>query len=135
MVKKINHVAVVVPELDEAMNFWVEALGLPLERVEKVREQEVEVAFLHVGESHVELVRPLSEESGIARYLQKRGPGMHHICFEVDDIEAVMARLKTVNVPLIDEKPRTGSDGRKYAFVHPKGTGGVLVELYQLASS
>ena len=133
MIKKISHVALVVPELDEAMAFWVDALGLPLDRIEHVAEQGVDVAFLPAGESAIELVRPVDTDSGVARYLERRGPGMHHICFEVDDISATLARLKSFDIPLINEEPTLGTGGKKIAFVHPKGTGGVLVELYELS--
>lgn len=132
MIKKISHIAVVVPELEEALTFWVDALGLSLSHVEHVVDQGVNVAFLPAGESDIELLEPIDSESGVARYLQKRGPGMHHICFEVDDIKATLARLKAAGVPLINEEPTIGTGGKKIAFVHPKGTGGVLVELYQL---
>ena len=134
MIKKISHIAIVVPELEESMGFWVEALGLPLSHMEHVADQGVDVAFLPAGESDVELLQPIDDESGVARYLQRRGPGMHHICFEVDDIEATLARLKKANVPLIDETPTIGTGGKKIAFIHPKGTGGVLVELYELTA-
>lgn len=132
MIKKISHIAVVVPDLDAALNFWVDVLGLKLDHAEHVVNQGVDVAFLPAGESDIELLEPVDPESGVARYLQKRGPGMHHICFEVDDIEATLARLKAAGVPLIDEEPAIGTGGKKIAFVHPKGTGGVLVELYEL---
>ncbi len=132
MIKKISHIAVIVPELEEAMNFWVDALGLSLVHIEHVEDQGVDVAFLPAGESDIELLEPIDSESGVARYLQKRGPGMHHICFEVDDIEETLARLKAAGIPLIDEEPTIGTGGKKIAFVHPKGTGGVLVELYEL---
>lgn len=131
MIKKIAHIAVVVPDLAEANRFWVDALGLELARVEEVPEQAVDVAFLPVGESDIELLRPVDEESGVARYLEKRGPGIHHICFEVDDIQATLARLKSFDIPLINEEPAIDRHGTKIAFVHPKGTGGVLVELYE----
>ncbi len=133
MIKKISHIAVVVPKLEEAMKFWVDALGLTLDHVEHVEDQGVDVAFLPSGESDIELLRPVDETSGVARYLEKRGPGMHHICFEVDDIEATLARLKSFDIPLINEEPTFGTGGKKIAFVHPKGTGGVLVELYELS--
>jgi methylmalonyl-CoA/ethylmalonyl-CoA epimerase len=132
MIKKINHVAIVVPDIAESRNFWVEALGMSVSRVDTVLEQDVTVAFLPVGESDIELLEPLSEESGVARYMQKRGPGIHHICLEVEDIEGMLLRLKNAGIPLIDETPKISHDGKKLAFVHPKGTGGVLVELYQL---
>jgi methylmalonyl-CoA epimerase len=110
----------------------VEILGLPLEHVEHVPDQDVDVAFLPSGESEIELLEPLSQESGVARFMERRGPGMHHICFEVDDIENMLDRMKTAGIPLINEDPTIGTGGKKIAFVHPKGTGGVLVELYEL---
>jgi methylmalonyl-CoA/ethylmalonyl-CoA epimerase len=133
MIKSINHIAVIVPELEGALNFWEGALGLKLARTEAVPEEGVDVAFLPVGQSNVELMRPTMADSGVARFLEKRGPGIHHLCFEVDDIEATMTRLREHNVQLINEQPQTGIGGRRYAFVHPKSTGGVLVELYQLS--
>ncbi len=132
MIKKISHIAIVVPELKDVVGFWVDALGLDVAHTEHVPEQGVEVAFLPVGESDIELLQPTDTQSGVARYLAKRGPGIHHICFEVDDIEATLAHLKEMNIPLIDEQPKYGSDGKKMAFIHPKGTHGVLVELYEL---
>ena len=132
MIRKISHIAIVVPDLDEALGFWVETLGLPLAHVEHVPDQDVDVAFLPSGASEIELLEPISRGSGVARFLQKRGPGMHHICFEVDDIEAMLAKMKAAGVPLINEEPTIGTGGKKIAFVHPKGTGGVLVELYEL---
>ena len=134
MIKKISHIAVVVPELEEAMGFWVEALGLPLAHIEHVTDQGVEVAFLPAGESDIELLEPIDPNSGVARYLHKRGPGMHHICFEVEDIQLVLDRLQEAGVPLINEKPTIGTGGKKIAFIHPKGTGGVLVELYEMTA-
>jgi methylmalonyl-CoA/ethylmalonyl-CoA epimerase len=129
---KISHIAIVVSDLEEAMDFWVDTLGLPLEHVEHVPDQDVDVAFLPSGESEIELLEPIGSESGVARFMQKRGPGIHHICFEVDDIEEMLDRLKTAGVPLINEEPTYGTGGKKIAFIHPKGTGGVLVELYEL---
>jgi len=132
MIKKISHIAVVVPELDAALHFWAEALGLPASHVEHVADQGVDVVFLPVGESNIELLLPVDEASGVARYLDKRGPGLHHICFEVDNITETLAQLKSRNIALINEEPTVDADGKKIAFVHPKGTGGVLVELYEL---
>jgi methylmalonyl-CoA/ethylmalonyl-CoA epimerase len=132
MIKKISHIAIVVPDLEQALNFWVETLGLPLAHMEHVTDQDVDVAFLPSGESELELLEPISDQSGVARYMRKRGPGVHHICFEVEDIEATLERLKAAEVPLINEEPTIGTGGKKIAFIHPKGTGGVLVELYEL---
>lgn len=130
---EINHVAIVVEDLQEAIGFWVEALGLPLARVAEEPAEAVRVAFLPAGEGQIELLEPTDEESGVARYLQKRGPGLHHLCLEVADIDAAMARLRAHGVELINETPRSGEGGRRYAFVHPKSAGGVLLELYELA--
>lgn len=134
MIKKISHIAIVVPDLDEAMSFWVDVLGLPLTHVEHVADQNVDVAFLPSGNSEIELLEPVSEESGVARFMYKRGPGMHHICFEVDDIEEMLERMKEAGIQLINEEPAIGTGGKKIAFVHPRGTGGVLVELYELTA-
>ncbi len=131
MITKIDHVAIILPELADGTSFWVNALGLPLEKIEEIPEQQVKIALLSVGDSHIELLEPTDDESGVASYLQKRGPGLHHICLEVDDIEETIARLREANVPLIDEEPKMGKDGKRLAFIHPKGTGGVLVELYE----
>ena len=132
MIKKVNHIAVVVPDLDSSMKFWVDGLGLEFTNKEHVASQSVDVAFLTVGDSKIELLQPTDNESGVARYLEKKGSGMHHICFEVDDIEAVLTKLKAADVQLINEAPVLGSDGRKFAFIHPKSANGVLVELYEL---
>lgn len=132
MIRGINHIAVVVPDVDEALKFWRDTLGLKLDHVEEVPEQESLVAFLPAGGCEIELIKPTTETSGVAKYLAKRGPGMHHLCVEVDDIAAMLARLKEKGVALIDETPREMKDGKKMAFVHPKATGGVLVELYEL---
>ena len=133
MIKNINHIAIIVPDLEGAVAFWEGALGLKLARTESVPEEGVDVAFLPVGGSNVELLKPTVADTGVARFLEKRGPGIHHMCFEVDDIEATLAQLRAHNVQLINEQPQEGHGGRKYAFVHPKSTGGVLVELYQLS--
>lgn len=129
---RINHIALVVDDLDQSLNFWRDGLGLTLEHSETVPEQQAAVAFLPVGESHVELVKPITADSGLARYLAKRGPGMHHVCVEVDDIAGALERLRARGFRLIDETPRRGSGGRQYAFVHPESAHGVLVELYEL---
>lgn len=134
MLKRINHIALVVPELASAKRFWVDVMGIPLDHEEHVAEQMVDVAFMPLDGTNIELLQPTEQESGVAKYLDKRGPGMHHICFEVDDIEAALDELRRADVPLIDEVPRDGNHGKKYAFIHPKGTGGVLVELYQISA-
>ena len=131
-VKQINHIAVVVEDVEKALSFWRDALGMDLHDVRDVPAEKSKVAFLPLPGSEVELVQPTSDDSGIAKYLAKRGPGMHHICLEVDDIEGMLTQLRSKGVRLINEEPRTGADGKKYAFIHPESTSGVLVELYQI---
>ena len=131
-VKQINHVAVVVQDMEQALSFWRDALGMELHGLRDVPAEKSLVAFLPIPGSEVELVQPTTDDSGIAKYLAKRGPGMHHICLEVDDIEGMMTQLKAKGVRLINEEPRAAADGKKYAFVHPESTSGVLVELYQI---
>jgi methylmalonyl-CoA/ethylmalonyl-CoA epimerase len=118
--------------MEGSLAFWRDALGLDLTAVQDNPVELAEIAFMPAGDSEVELVRPTTSDSGLARYLEKRGPGMHHICLEVDDIDGMLAQLKGKGVQLINETARTGEDGRKYAFIHPKSAFGVLVELYQL---
>jgi len=130
-VKRINHVAVVVDDMQKSLSFWRDALGMELHELRDVPAEQSEVAFLPLTGSEVELVRPTTGDSGIAKYLAKRGPGMHHICLEVDDLSAMLAQLKAQGIRLINEEPRQAPDGRRYAFVHPESSGGVLVELYQ----
>ena len=131
-VNRIAHIAILVDNMDGPLAFWRDALGLELTHRKDVPAEMAEVAFLPTGGSEVELVRPTSDDSGLARFLEKRGPGMHHICLEVDDIEGMIAQLKARGVLLINDEPRTGPDGRKYAFIHPKSAFGVMVELYEL---
>lgn len=129
---RVDHIAVVVDDLADALAFWRDALGLPLEGTETVESEAVEVAFLPAGSSRVELLKPTDDTSGIARYLAKRGAGIHHLCLAVDDLTACMARLVEHEVELINATPRTRDDGTRYAFVHPRSTGGVLLELYEI---
>ena len=130
---RIDHIAIVVEDIGEARGFYEEALGLNLTHVENVEEQESIVAFFPTGGSEIELVQPTSNDSGVARYLAKRGPGIHHICLEVNDIQATLDDLKSRGVELINETPTTGSGGKQIAFIHPRSTSGVLIELYQSA--
>jgi methylmalonyl-CoA/ethylmalonyl-CoA epimerase len=130
-VKKINHVAIVVSDIESGLTFWRDALGLRLDHVEDVPSQKSAVAFLPIGDSEVELVKPTSDDSGVAKFLADRGGGMHHLCFEVDDISGMLEQLKAKGVRLINETPLE-LPGRKMAFVHPKSAGGVLVELYEV---
>ncbi len=131
-IKQINHVAIVVEDIDDALNFWRDALGIELQELRDVPVEKSKVAFLPLLGGEIELVQPTTLDSGIAKYLDKRGQGMHHICLEVDDIDAMLVQLKSRGVRLINEQPRTASDGKRYAFVHPESASGVLVELYQL---
>ncbi len=131
-VKQINHVALVVDDMDKALSFWRDALGMELHGLRDVPAEQSQVAFLPLPGSEVELVQPTTDDSGIAKYLAKRGPGMHHLCLEVDDIVGMMTQLRSKGVRLIHEEPRTAADGKKYAFIHPESTSGVLVELYQI---
>jgi methylmalonyl-CoA/ethylmalonyl-CoA epimerase len=132
VIKAINHVAIVVDDMEKSLAFWRDALGLYLHELRDVPAEKSQVAFLPLAGAEVELVMPTTDDSGIAKYLAKRGQGMHHLCLEVDDIAGMLTQLKAKNVRLINEEPRTAADGKKYAFIHPESTGGVLVELYQL---
>lgn len=131
-IKRIDHIAIVVEDIEVALNFWRDALGLELQHIEDVHDQQSVVAFLPTGDSEVELFKPTSDDTSVARYLHKRGPGIHHICFEVDDIVETLASLKTRGIHLINETPMIGTGGKKIAFIHPDSTHGVLVELYEL---
>jgi methylmalonyl-CoA epimerase len=132
-VKRIDHIAIVVPNIEEALRFYEGALGLTVEHTERVSiPEDVIVAFLPAGDSEIELVEPVDETSGVARYLEKRGPGIHHIALEVDDIRVTLARLKRRGVELINEEPTIGSGGKLVGFIHPRSANGVLVELYEL---
>lgn len=129
---RINHIAILVEDIEKALPFWQDALGLKLSELEEVEAEKARVAFFPTGESKIELVQPTDPETGLGRYLSKHGGGIHHICLEVPDIESSLARLKEHGVELINETPRQRESGTLYAFIHPKSTGGVLVELYQL---
>ncbi|MFQ5859891.1 MAG: methylmalonyl-CoA epimerase [Anaerolineae bacterium] len=131
MIKRIDHIAIIVKNLNNALAFFQETLGLELERTALEPEQHVTVAFMPAGDSEVELVEPDETDSGLARYLEKRGEGIHHICFEVTDIDAALTHLKAAGVQLINEEPVTNSRGWRLAFVHPKAAHGVLIELYE----
>lgn len=128
---KIEHIGIATRALDETVGFWRDALGLEVEEVEEVAEQKVRVAMLPVGESRVELLEPTADDSPVAKFLEKRGPGIHHIAVGVDDIRATLARLKQQGVRLIDESPRVGAGNCLVAFVHPSSAGGVLLELVE----
>lgn len=131
-IKSINHVGIVVDNIEKSLFFWRDALGLGLRELRDVLAEDSQVAFLPVETSEVELIRPTTQDSGIARYLSKRGAGLHHICLEVDDIDGMLKQLAAKGIRLISDEPRRRPDGTRYAFVHPESTGGVLVELYQV---
>ena len=131
MAQSIDHIAVVVRDLDQALSFYRDALGLDVTEHRKVLEEHVEVASLALGDISIELVQPLSAGSGVARFLEKRGEGLHHVCLTVNDIAVAMEQLRDAGAELITEEPRVGVDGRRYAFIHPKPAHGVLLELYE----
>ncbi|HEX9090838.1 MAG TPA: methylmalonyl-CoA epimerase [Anaerolineales bacterium] len=134
-IKRIHHLALLVDDLEAAIKFWQDTLGITLSDISDVPNEAARIAFLPLGESEIELVQPTTSDSGLSRYLEKRGPGMHHLCFEVDDLQAMLVQLKAKGVQLINEQPKITADGRQYAFIHPKSTQGVLIELYQQAKS
>lgn len=129
MIKKVDHIGVAVRDIEEARQPY-EALGLTVTHVKEVLDQQVKVAFLPVGDTEVELVQPTTADSGVARFLESHGEGVHHLCFEVDDIEATLADLKARGMRLIDQEPRQGAFGR-VAFLHPRAAHGVLIELVE----
>ncbi len=128
-VLKIDHIGIAVNSIDGGKKFWTEALGLELDGCETIAEQQVTTAFFPLGESEIELLESTSPDGPIANYLKKRGPGIQHVAFRVADIDAALKELKEKGIMLVDEKPRQGAGGARIAFLHPKSTGGVLVEL------
>ncbi|HLL74292.1 MAG TPA: methylmalonyl-CoA epimerase [Pyrinomonadaceae bacterium] len=130
---KIEHIGIATEKIDDALAFWRDALGLAVVHTEEVAEQGVRVAMLPVGEPRVELLEPTHEGSPVAKFLRKRGPGIHHVAVRVEDIRASLARLKEQGARLIDEEPRVGAGGCLVAFVHPQSAGGVLLELVEHA--
>jgi methylmalonyl-CoA/ethylmalonyl-CoA epimerase len=129
----IDHVGVAVSDLDEAIALYEGRLGMPLAHRETVAEQGVEAVLLDVGDCHVELLRPLGPETAVGRFLDRKGPGLHHVAYRVDDIDAALARLKAEGIELIDAEPRTGIRNSRVAFVHPRSTGSVLTEIVEPA--
>ncbi|HEX8160756.1 MAG TPA: methylmalonyl-CoA epimerase [Pyrinomonadaceae bacterium] len=130
---KIEHIGIATPKIEDALAFWRDALGLTVVHTEEVAEQGVRVAMLPVGEPRVELLEPTHAGSPVAKFLEKRGAGVHHIAVRVADIRASLARLKRQGARLIDEEPRAGAEGCLVAFVHPASAGGVLLELVERA--
>jgi len=131
---KIDHIGIATRGIDETARFWREALDLDITETEEVAEQKVRVAMLAIGESRIELLEATSDDSPISKFLEKRGPGIHHIAVRVDDIRGTLAELKQKGARLIDAEPRVGAGGCLVAFVHPSSTGGVLLELVQQPS-
>lgn len=129
--KKINHIGIAVHSLDASIPFYRDQLGMNFEGTEEVVDQQVRVAFLQVGESRIELLEPTSDASPVAKYLQKKGEGIHHLAYEVEDIAATLEKMKEQGVRLIDEAPRQGAHDSLIAFLHPKASGGVLTEICQ----
>jgi methylmalonyl-CoA/ethylmalonyl-CoA epimerase len=134
MLTVIDHVGVAVEDIDSALALYRDALGLQLVHRETVAEQGVEAALLDVGESHVELLQPLGPETAVAKFLSRRGPGMHHVAYRVDDVDETLSALAAAGLRLIDERPRRGIRGSRVAFLHPTSTGGVLTEIVQPAT-
>lgn len=127
----VDHIGIATYQLDDALAVWRDALGLQVESTEEVIEQGVRIAMLAAGETHIELLEPLSKTSPVGKFLEKRGPGIHHVAIRVNDIRASLASLKDKGARLIDETPRTGAGGCLVAFVHPASANGVLLELVQ----
>ena len=128
---KIDHIGIATRGIDEAANFWRSALGLGAIETEEVADQKVRVAMLPIGESRIELLEATSEDSPISKFIEKRGPGIHHLAVKVDNIQTALAQLKQNGARLIDTEPRRGAGGCLVAFVHPSSMGGVLLELVQ----
>lgn len=128
---RLDHVGVAVRSLEEALAPYEKGLGLTVVDIEELPTEKVRVAFLPMGDTRLEFLEPTGDDSPIARFLQRRGEGIHHLCFQVDDLEATLERLRKAGVELVDEKPRAGAGGSRVAFIHPRGMAGVLVELVE----
>ncbi len=135
MIKKIDHIAVAVRDVEKAAEFYEKVFGLKLGGVEEVEGMGVKVGFIPIGDTRIELVQPLDPESGLAKFIERKGEGIHHICYEVDDIQKALETYKTRGAKLIDESPRKGAHHSLVGFIHPKSTGGVLTELTQPTES
>ena len=134
MFTRIDHIGVAVAEIEPALELYRDRLGLPAVHREVVQEQGVEAALLDVGEGHIELLAPLGSDTPVGRFLSKNGPGMHHVAYQVADVDATLQELREAGFALIDERPRTGIRGSRVAFLHPRGTDGVLTEIVQPAT-
>ncbi len=133
MITRLDHIAIAVPDMAEAIRRFAEDFGLNLESVEDVESAQTSAAFFPIAGTRIELIHPLRGEGAVQAFLEKRGGGMHHLCFETDDIEADMARLKEKGYRLLSDTPQPGSHGTRVVFIHPKSTGGVLIELAEHA--
>ena len=131
MLGRIDHIGVAVEDLDAALHLYAEVLGMPVVHRETVAEQGVEAVLLDVGDGHVELLSPLGEDTPVGKFLARKGPGLHHVAYAVEDIEATLEQLSAAGIELIDAKPRVGIRGSHVAFLHPRSTGGVLTEIVQ----
>src|SRR5919109_2635877 len=131
--RQIDHVAMAVEDLDEAIAFYQDRLGMNLQHRETVAQFGVEAVLLGIGDGHVELLKPVSPDSGVGRFLERHGPGMHHVAYRTDDIDSALESVRAAGLGLIDERPRTGIRNSRVAFMHPKSTGGVLMELVEPA--
>jgi methylmalonyl-CoA/ethylmalonyl-CoA epimerase len=129
VIKKVDHIGIAVKSLEAALPFYTDVLGLPLLRIEEVDSQKVKVAFIQAGETKLELLEPVSSESAVAKFIEKRGEGIHHVALGVESIEARISEMKEKGIRMIDEEPRPGAGGAQIAFMHPKSASGVLVEL------
>ena len=129
MIKKIDHIAVAVKDVEKAAEFYEKVLGLELRGIEEVEGMDVKVGFIPIGDTRIELVQPLDPKSGVAKFIEKRGEGIHHICYEVDNVKEALETCKERGAVLIDDTPRKGAHNSLVGFIHPKSTGGVLTEL------
>jgi methylmalonyl-CoA/ethylmalonyl-CoA epimerase len=133
MLGRIDHIGVATDDFEGALTLYEKTLGMPLAHRETVESQGVEAALLDVGDGHVELLRPLGDDTPVGKYLAKKGPGLHHVAYAVGDIDEVLGQLKDAGIELIDEEPRVGIRDSRVAFIHPRSTGGVLTEIVQPA--
>jgi methylmalonyl-CoA/ethylmalonyl-CoA epimerase len=134
MLKKIDHFGVAVRGLEKALGIYRDGLGMNLGGVHEVPQEKVRVAFLPIGDTRLELLEPTDEESPVARFLEKRGEGLHHICFQVEDLDKLLPRLRSKGLELLPGYPRRGAEAERVAFFHPRSTGGVLIELREKGS-
>ena len=132
--KSINHVCIAVENIVESVNLYVNLFGIPLPKIETISDQKVKAAMINIGNTSLEFIQPVDNDSGVAKFIRNKGEGIHHICFEVENIEKSIKQLQNAEVKLIDEQPRQGLEGM-IAFIHPKSTGNVLVELIETSSS